>query len=76
MAEQSNQVARELKQLDTKELDPSSLSVRKLRVNGELHMPSIRQPPQAKYMYMVQFKTQKLLEHSTKIVNCSYILVF
>ena len=48
MAKQNNQVARELKQLDTKEPDPSSLNVMELRgrsVNEELHMPSIRQPP-------------------------------
>ena len=48
MAEQNNQVARELKQLDTKELDPTSLNVWELRgrsVNEELCMSSIRQPP-------------------------------
>ena len=46
MAEQNNQVARELKQLDAKELDPASLNVRDLRgrsANEELHMPSIKQ---------------------------------
>ena len=49
MGEQNNQVARELKWLDAKEPNPSSLNVRKLRrrsVNEEFHMPSIRQPPQ------------------------------
>ena len=48
MAEQNNPVARELKQLDGKEPDSSSLKVRELRgesVNEELHMPSTRQPP-------------------------------
>ena len=48
MAEQNNQVARELKWLDAKEPGPSSLNVRELRgriVNEELHIPSIRQPP-------------------------------
>ena len=47
MAEQSSQVARELKWLDAKELDPASLNVMEQRgnsVNEELHMPSIRQP--------------------------------
>ena len=49
MPEQSNQVARESKWLDMKEPDPSSLNIRELRgrsVNEELHIPSIRQPPQ------------------------------
>ena len=48
MAEQNNQVARQLKWLDVKEPDPSSLNVRELRgrsVNEDLHTPSIRQPP-------------------------------
>ena len=48
MAEQNNTVAWELKHLDAKEPDPSSLNVRKLRgrsVNEELHTFSIRQPP-------------------------------
>ena len=48
MAEQNSQVARELKTLDAKELDPSSLNIRDLRgrsVNEELHMPSISHPP-------------------------------
>ena len=48
MAEHNNQVATELKWLDAKELDPSSLNIRELRgrcVNEELHTPSIRQPP-------------------------------
>ena len=61
MAEQNNQVARELKQLDVKEPDPSSLNVRELRgwsVNKELHTLSIRQPPQAQYVCIVQFKIQ------------------
>ena len=47
MAEQNNQVARELGPLDVKEPEPSSLSVRELRdrnINEELHTPSIRQP--------------------------------
>ena len=64
MAEQNNQVARELKWLDVMEPDPSSLNVRGLRgrsVNDELHMPSIRQPLPAQYVCMVQFKIQKLL---------------
>ena len=40
----SNQVVRELKQLDAKEPDPSKINVWKLRgrnVNDELHTPSI-----------------------------------
>ena len=48
MAEQTSKVARELKQLDIQEPDPSSLNVRDPRgrsVNEELHMPSIGQPP-------------------------------
>ena len=48
MAEQNSDEARELKWLDMKEPDPSSLNVRELRgrsVNEELHMLSIRQPP-------------------------------
>ena len=60
MVEQNNQVAREFKWLDAKELHPSSLNVRELRgrgVNEELHMPSIRQ---AQYMCMVQFKIKKI----------------
>ena len=47
MAEQNNQVARQPKRLDAKELDPTSLNVRELRGRGVsevLHMPSIRQP--------------------------------
>ena len=51
MSEQNKQEARELKWLDTKEHDPSSLIVRKQRgrsVNEELHTASIRQTPQAK----------------------------
>ena len=49
MADQknSNQVVRELQQLDVRESYPSSLNVRELRgrdVNEELHTPSIRQP--------------------------------
>ena len=46
MVEQNNQVARELKQLDAKELNPTSLNVKELggrSVNEELHMPSITQ---------------------------------
>ena len=44
MADQknSNQIVRELKWLDAKEPDPSSLNVKKLRgrnVNEELHTP-------------------------------------
>ena len=42
-----NQVVRELKELDVKEPDPSSLNVKELRgsnVNEEFHIPSIRQP--------------------------------
>ena len=35
MAEQNNQVARELKKLDEKELDLTSLNVRKLRGKGK-----------------------------------------
>ena len=49
MVKQNNQVGRELKWLDMKELDPSSLKVRELRgrsINEELQTPSIRQPPQ------------------------------
>ena len=64
MAEQNNQVARELKWLDTKEPYPSSLNVRKLRgrsANGELQIPSIRQPPLDQYMCMVQLKIQTLM---------------
>ena len=50
MADQknSNKVVRELKWLDAKEPDPTSLNVRKLtgrNVKQELHTPSIRQPP-------------------------------
>ena len=48
MAEQNNQAARKLKQLDIKELDPTSLNIRELRgrsVSEVLHMASIRQPP-------------------------------
>ena len=50
MADQknTNQVVRELKQLDAKEPNPSSLNIRELRgrcVNEELHILSIRQPP-------------------------------
>ena len=44
MAEQNNRVARELKQLDAKESDPSSLNVRELRgrsLNVDLHILSI-----------------------------------
>ena len=44
----TNQVVKELKQLDAEEPDPSSLNVRELRgrnVNEELHASSIRQPP-------------------------------
>ena len=40
MAEQNNQIARELKWLDAKEPDPSSLNVKELRgrsVSEELH---------------------------------------
>ena len=49
MAEQkdTNQVVRELKWLDVKEPDHSSLNVRELRgsnFNDELHTPSIRHP--------------------------------
>ena len=42
----SNQVVTEMKWLDSKEPDPSSLNVRELRgrnVSEELHTPSIRQ---------------------------------
>ena len=59
MVEQNNPVPRELKWLDAKEPDPSLLNVRELRgrsANEELHIPSIRQPPQAQYMCIVQFK--------------------
>ena len=48
MAEQNIQVNRELKRLDAKEPDPSSLNIREQRgrsINEELHMSSIRQPP-------------------------------
>ena len=48
MAEQNNPVTRELKWLNVKESDPSSLNVQELRdrsVSEELHMPSIIQPP-------------------------------
>ena len=63
MAEQNNHVARELKWLNVKEPDPSSLNVKELRdrsVNEKLHMSCIRQPPQAQYMCMVQFKIKKI----------------
>ena len=61
MADQknSNQVVRELKQLDVRESYHSSLNVRELRgrdVNEELHTPSIRQPTPAQNMCIVQFK--------------------
>ena len=63
MAEQNSQIARELKQLDTKELDPTSLNVRELRgrsVSEVLQMPSIRQPNQLQYVCMCnsKFKNQ------------------
>ena len=50
MADQknSNKLARELKQIDAEEPDPSTLNVRELKgrnVNEELHTSSIRQPP-------------------------------
>ena len=48
MAEQNNQVVRELKLLDTKEPDPSLLNAGELRgrsVSEKLHAPSIRQSP-------------------------------
>ena len=48
MAEQNNQVARELKWLDAKEMYPSSWNVKELRgrsVNEEWHTASITQPP-------------------------------
>ena len=56
MAEQNNQVARECTQLDTKELDATSLHKRELRcrsVSKILHMPSIRQSPEDQYVCMV-----------------------
>ena len=55
----SNQVVRELKWLDVKEPDPSIINVWEWRgknINEELHTPSIRLPPQAQYMYIVQNK--------------------
>ena len=64
MAEQNNQIARELKQLDTKEPDPSSLNVRELRgriVMRNYTYPSLDSHPQGQYMCMVQFKNQKLM---------------
>ena len=59
MTEQNNQVARELKWLDSKEPDPSSLNVRELRHrcgNGELHTPSLRQPLQGQYVCIAKFE--------------------
>ena len=47
MARQTNQVNRELKQLDNNETDPSLLCVTELRgksVNEESNMPPIKQP--------------------------------
>ena len=43
----SNQVVRELKQLDSRKPDPSLLNIREMtgrNINEELHIPSIRQP--------------------------------
>ena len=48
MAKQTNQLTKELKQLDAKEIDPSFLYIRELRgssVNEESNTPHIRQPP-------------------------------
>ena len=61
----SNQVVRELKQLDVKEPEPSIINIQELRgrnANEELHTLSIRQPPQTQYMYKVQYElyTKKL----------------
>ena len=64
MAEQNNQIARELKWLHVKEPNPSSLNVRELQggsVNEELHTPPLDSHPQAQYMCMVQFKIKKLM---------------
>ena len=47
MAKQMNQLPRELKQLDVKEIDPSLLYIRELRgrsVNEDSGMPPIKQP--------------------------------
>ena len=68
MAEQNNEVASELKLLDVKEPDPSSLNVREPRarsVNQEIHMPSIRQPSSGPYMCMVQYNVQRLMVFSS-----------
>ena len=48
MAKQPNQLPRELKKLEAKEIDPSLLHVRELRgrnVNGEPNLPHNKQPP-------------------------------
>ena len=50
MAKQTNQLTKELKQLDAKEIDPCFLYIRELRgrsVNEDLHMPHIGQPSPA-----------------------------
>ena len=62
MAEQNNQVARELKWLDAKEPDPSLLNVRELRgrsVIEEFWHPPLDSQPQAWYVCIVQFKFKK-----------------
>ena len=56
MTEQNNEVARELKQLDTKEPDPSLLNVRELRGWSVNEGPPLDSHPQAQYMCIVQFK--------------------
>ena len=48
MAEQNNQVTRELKWLEAKEIDPTSSNVRELRdrsVSEALHMPQLDSYP-------------------------------
>ena len=68
MAEQSNQVARELKQLDAMELKPTSLNVRELRgrsVSEEFQTPPFRQPPEAQYTCMVQIQIQMLMVYAS-----------
>ena len=68
MAKQTNQLCRELKQLDTKETDPYLLYIRELRgssVNEESGTPSIKHPSPG------PTQVQNLKDNLTPIVDVS-----
>ena len=69
MAKPTNQLNKELKQLEVKEINPSLLYIRELKgrsVNEESHMPYIRQPsPGPTHVQSINYNPTPTNESST-----------